>query len=121
MVREIDPSVTSGQDALTLVLDIESAAGSDIVTGTFTVQRLASVTVIVYDAPARPLKVPETWNAPLFNLYIYGAVPPEPDIVTDPFVEPKHETFVWLVIGPAKAAAGCVMVTRTLKVQRFAS
>jgi hypothetical protein len=54
-------------------------------------------------------------------LYIYGDVPPEPVIVTDPFVDPKHETFVWLVTVPVSVTSGCEIITAISNVQRFAS
>ena len=60
MVRVIDPSGTSGHEASTFVLDIESAAGSEIVTETLAAQRLVSVTETVYVPATRLLNVPET-------------------------------------------------------------
>ena len=51
-------------------------------------------------------------------------MPPVTVTVAEPFVPPKHDTFVWLpaplMVG-FKPPAGCVIVTETVVEQLFAS
>ena len=53
------------------------------------VQLFASLTVIVYDPAAKPVKVADWKFVPSLE-YVYGEVPPVADTVTDPALAPKH-------------------------------
>src|ERR1041384_4063501 len=48
--------------------------------------------------------------APLLQLYIYGAVPPDTVKFTVPFAPELHATFAVVVAEPDNDAAGCVTV-----------
>ena len=57
----------------------------------------------------------------VFQLYVYGAVPPVAVTVAEPVVAPKQFTFVVAVMLAVSAAAGSVMVAVAVIVQPPAS
>lgn len=57
----------------------------------------------------------------MFQLYEYGAVPPEPATVALPEFAPKQPTFVWSLKLLESAEEGCVMVALLIVEQPFAS
>ena len=57
----------------------------------------------------------------VFQLYVYGAVPPVAVTVAEPVVPPKQFTFVVAVMLAASAAAGSVIVVVAVVVQPPAS
>ena len=57
----------------------------------------------------------------VFQLKLYGEVPPLALIVALPFVAPKQDAFVWTLTLVESCADGCVMVTFRVVEQPFAS
>ena len=57
----------------------------------------------------------------VFQLKLYGAIPPAALAVAEPVALPKQDTLVWPLILADRAAAGCVIVACAFVVQPFAS
>ena len=57
---------------------------------------------------------------PFDQLYVYGAVPPLPPAVADPFVPPLQLTFV-LALIVAVTAVGSIIVTEAVAEHEFKS
>ena len=75
---------------------------------------LASRTVTTYDPAANPVAVAPVCTGVVFQLYVYGAVPPDTLTVASPLDSPKHPAFFTLLIltesGGTITGAGSVMV-----------
>jgi hypothetical protein len=72
------------------------------------VQLALSVAVTVY-VPADKLDCAALTKFPGVQLYVYGAVPPEADTLTLPFVPPLQETFVWAAFVNVIVGQGFVL------------
>src|SRR5215216_3108438 len=96
----------------TLVMEVVTVIGAGwvMVTGTWSVQPLTSVTVKVYEPAVSPVCA---------GVMVYGPVPSEGVMITDPVDAPLHKTFVTAVV--AVIAAGWVIVTGTWSVHPLAS
>src|SRR5215213_10037149 len=85
-----DPVLAPLQSTLVTAVVAVIGAGWVIVTGTWSVQPLASVTVKVYEPAASPV---------CEGVIVYGPVPPVGVITTDPVLAPLHKTFVTAVVA----------------------
>ena len=65
----------------------------------------ASVIVTVYVPAANPVAVADVCAGEVFQLYVYGAVPPEAEAVAEPFAAPQVASIVAsiLAVGPPEA------------------
>ena len=106
-----DPVAAPLHNTLVTAVVAVMAVGSVMVTGTKSVQLLASVTVKVYEPAANPVCA---------GVMVYGPTPPEGVITTDPVAAPLHNTLVIAVVAD-NAAAGCVIVTVADEEQLVAS
>jgi len=105
-----DPVLAPLHNTLVMAVVAVKAAGSVMVTGTVIEHPFASVTVKVCSPALRLVCA---------GVIVYGPVPPEGVIITDPVLPPLHNTLLMAVV--AVNAAGSVTVTGTVKVQPFAS
>ena len=80
--------------------------GSVIVTLVVAEQLLASLIVIVYVPAAKLENVELPWKLVPFLEYVYGAVPPDPNTVTEPALVPLQRLFVVDETETASAFAG---------------
>ena len=103
---------------LSTTLAADNAAGSVIVVDELSVQPFASVTVTLYVPATNPVAVAVV--CPLFQLYVYGDVPPVCEAVACPSFNPLQLTLLSVVALDTKAA-GSVIVVLELSVQPFAS
>src|SRR5215212_7980991 len=105
-----DPVLAPLQSTLVIEVVTVIGAGWVIVTGTWSVQPLASVTVKVYEPAASPV---------CEGVIVYGPVPPVGVITTDPVEAPLQSTLVIEVV--TVIGAGWVIVTGTWSVHPLAS
>lgn len=81
----------------------------------------ASVTVQIQVPAPRLVAVALFCAGVVFQMYVYGLVPPVTAMVAFPVVPPKQFTSVWPMSCADNDAAGCVMVTFWLVEQPRAS
>jgi len=105
-----------------LVLAVQRRIFVVIASGIATVN--LSATAAEPESPTPALKLPAVevvCAGIVFQLKVYGAVPPAALAVTDPVALPKQDTLVWPLILAERAAIGCVIVACAFVVQPFAS
>ncbi len=103
------------------MLLVNAAAGCSMLALLMVLQPLASVMVQVQMPAGRLFAVAPFCTGEVFQLKLYGAVPPLAFTVAMPVLAPKQFTLVCAPMLLASAAAGCVMFTFRVVLQPLAS
>jgi len=104
-----------------LMLPPNAAEGWVIVMLRMAVQPFASVMVQVHVPAPRPVALDDVCTGVVFQLYVYGPVPPVALIEALPVLAPKQPTLACALTLLVSAAAGCMMMTFRVTLHPFAS